>query len=127
METACENLFELAFKWQYHSEFFKNARKARLSISETKKNLILAATVQIRSPKTISLYCKNLGALTKFLEEKEVPLEQWTGPESVFFIAEHLRCFESTQTVAHFKKTTIKFFKKCTRTRLEAGPSDNYE
>ena len=111
METACEDLFRLAYRWQYHSEFLKNVRKARLSIEETKKNLMLAATVQIRSAKTISLYCKNLTALTNFLEKREVPLEQWTGPESVFFIAEHLRTFESTQTVAHFKKTTYKFFK----------------
>ena len=111
MESACEELFDLAFKWQYHSEFLKNAQRAKLSIADTKKNLLLAATVQIRSHKTIKLYCKNLDILTKFLEKKEVPLEQWTGPESVFFIAEHLRLYDSTQTVAHFKKTTFKFFK----------------
>ena len=89
MESACESLFDLALKWQLQCEFLKNAQKAKHSIADTTKNLMLAATVQIRNAKTISLYCRQLEALTKFLEKKEVPLEKWAGPESVFFIAEH--------------------------------------
>lgn len=58
MGAACEDLFTVAYRWQYHSEFLKNVRKARLSVEEAKKNLMLAATVQIRSAKTISSIAK---------------------------------------------------------------------
>merc|ERR1711942_169416 len=104
-------LFETAFKWRNHSEFLKSVENARLSVKEAKENLLIAATVQIRNPKTIIIYTRKFEALTKFLEDRMIPNEHWSGSESVFFIGEFLRQFNETQTMSHFTKTSLKFIK----------------